>query len=44
MVNSVDDFIKVVKKSKKDNKQHILLSIKRGNITAAITLNVADYN
>jgi serine protease Do len=44
VVNSVDDFIKVVKKSKKDNKQHILLSIKRGNITAAITLNVADYN
>ena len=43
-VNSVKDFIEIIEESKKNNKKHILLSIKRGNITAAITLNIADYN
>ena len=41
-INSVEDFIKIVQKSKKANKKHILLSIKRGNITAAITVNIEN--
>ena len=32
--------IKVAKKSKRENKQHILLSVKRGDISVAITLNI----
>ena len=43
-VNSVKDFIEIIEESKRNKKKHILLSIKRGNITAAITLNIADYN
>ena len=39
-INSVSEFIKVAKKSKLQNKQHILLSVKRGDISAAITLNI----
>ena len=42
-INSVSEFIKIAKKSKRQNKQHILLSVKRGDMSAAITLNIESF-